>query len=63
MNYLDKGKLYAEASLNACRDAKGPDYLGFLLGASGLYALNAALSKGKKLNQMQSKFCLNNCVK
>ena len=48
VSYLDKAKLYAQASLNASSKSQGPDYLGFLLGASGVFALNAILLKGKR---------------
>ena len=43
-HYLQTAKRLAAAHLNSCQ-TRGPDSLGFLLGGSGIFALNAVISK------------------
>ena len=43
-SYLETAKRLAEAHLTSCQ-TRGPESLGFLLGGSGIFALNAVLSK------------------
>ena len=43
-HYLQTAKRLAEAHLNSCQ-TRGPDSLGFLLGGSGIFALNSVISK------------------
>ena len=44
LNYLDTARSHAKAHLLSS-PTRGPDSLGFLLGGSGIFALNAALAK------------------
>jgi len=62
-SYLETAKRLAVAHLTSCQ-TRGPESLGFLLGGSGIFALNAVLSKtfGDTESQNNSVKLFKNCL-